>query len=295
MRILHLFQWKLNDIIDNLNKIKEQNFDAIQITPMQKNKFNDNIPWWGYYQPVDFKIGNQLGTKADLIDLCKKANELGIIVIADVVLNHVAGDDCGNIIPHEMVNEKLVNKKEFWKSFKPIIDWNNREEVITKSIGLPTLNLRNEELQNIVINFLNEYIDCGIKGFRFDASKNIELPNEGSDFWIRVMDSISHKTIMNYAEIIYTEKSLMDEYSKYINVLSEGSLTEEDKLITFCDSHDLFLEFGVTKEMTDSIIRNEYKNIVNRFENTLFYARPYNDLWKSEDIKEINKLQCIKI
>lgn len=295
MRILHLFQWKLNDIIDNLNKIKEQNFDAIQITPMQKNKFNDNIPWWGYYQPVDFKIGNQLGTKADLIDLCKKANELGIIVIADVVLNHVAGDDCGNIIPHEMVNEKLVNKKEFWKSFEPIIDWNNREEVITKSIGLPTLNLRNEELQNIVINFLNEYIDCGIKGFRFDASKNIELPNEGSDFWIRVMDSISHKTIMNYAEIIYTEKSLMDEYSKYINVLSEGSLTEEDKLITFCDSHDLFLEFGVTREMTDSIIRNEYKNIVNRFENTLFYARPYNDLWKSEDIKEINKLQCIKI
>lgn len=295
MRILHLFQWKLNDIIDNLYKIKEQNFEAIQITPMQKNKFNDNIPWWGYYQPVDFKIGNQLGTKEDLIELCKKASELGIIVIADVVLNHVAGDDRGNIIPHEMVNEKLVNKKEFWKSFEPIIDWNNREEVITKSIGIPTFNLKNEELQDIVINFLNEYIDCGVKGFRFDASKNIELPSEGSDFWIRVMDSINHKTVMNYAEIIYTEKSLMDEYSKYVNVLSEGTLTEEDKLITFCDSHDLFLEFGVTKEMTDTMIRDEYKNMVNNFENTLFYARPYNDLWKSEDIKEINKLQWVKI
>ena len=289
MRILHLFEWKLKDIKNNLHIIKEQGFDSVQITPIQPNKFNDSIPWWGYYQPIDFKIGNQTGTKDELVELCSKARELNINIIADVVLNHVASDDFGNIIPHYKVNKELVNRKDFWKVSERITDWNNREEVINKTMGLPTFDLSNHDLQDIIINFLNELIVCGVIGFRFDAAKQCKLPSEGSDFWIRVIDSIKDRIIMNYAEIIYSEKNLLEEYAKYINVLTDGHIDNTNKLVTFFESHDTYNEFGFTRNMTDEMRVDEYRVLCNRFKNTIFYARPYDKLWMSKDINKINK------
>lgn len=54
-------------------------------------------------------------------------------------------------------------------------------------MGLPGLNLANHELQNMIIVFLNELVDCGVMGFQFDAAKSIVLPQERNDFWIRVI------------------------------------------------------------------------------------------------------------
>lgn len=283
-----MFEWKLTDIMDNLLKIKEQGFNAIQVTPMQKNKFNNDIPWWGYYQPIDFIIGNQIGTKEELKELCKRANEIEMTIIMDVVLNHVASDDFGNVIPHYKVNKDLVSREDFWKSSDRIYNWNDRNEVITKSMGLPSLNLKNHDLQDIIIKFLNEYIEYGVSGFRFDAAKNIETPLEGSDFWIRVIDSIKDKTDFNYAELIYTDKYIMDEYSKYVNVLTEGIISDEKKLITFFESHDTYNEFGFTRNMNYEMRLNEYRVLCKRFKNTIFYARPYDELWFYDEIKNIN-------
>lgn len=43
MRILHLFNWRLKDIVNQLDTIKMQGFDAIQINPLQplKNEFSN--------------------------------------------------------------------------------------------------------------------------------------------------------------------------------------------------------------------------------------------------------------
>ena len=38
MKIIHLFQWPLKDIIPIIPEIKEQGFDAIQISPIQGTK-----------------------------------------------------------------------------------------------------------------------------------------------------------------------------------------------------------------------------------------------------------------
>ena len=37
-KIIHMFQWKLSDIKDNLQEIKEAGFDWVQISPIQKGK-----------------------------------------------------------------------------------------------------------------------------------------------------------------------------------------------------------------------------------------------------------------
>ena len=57
-------------------------------------------------------------------------------------------------------------------------------------------------LQDMIIDFLNDVIECGADGLRFDAAKHIELPEDpgGSDFWPRVIQSLKNKENCFYME-----------------------------------------------------------------------------------------------
>lgn len=286
MKIVHLFNYRLNDI--DVQKVKEQGFEAIQISPIQPCK--EGNEWWKLYQPYDFSIGNKLGSKEDLINLCTRAEETGIKIIADVVLNHVAGRDSGEIEPHEKVNEKLL-REGYLKDKNCIYNWEDRWEVTHKSVGLPTLNTYNYDIQLMATNFLNELIDCGIGGFRFDSAKNIALPEEDCSYWINVLNGLKRKNLFNYAEVINASNKLIEEYQKYINVLTNGSSWDKEKLVVFPFSHDTDLEFGYTKNMNDSICVEEYKVLAELFPHVIFYARPFNMCWQSEEIKKIN-MRC---
>jgi alpha-amylase len=45
--------------------------------------------WWTDYQPVSYKIQSKRGTRAELKQMTATCKEHGVIVIADVVLNHM--------------------------------------------------------------------------------------------------------------------------------------------------------------------------------------------------------------
>ena len=70
MRILHLLNWRLKDVLKVLDKVKEQGFQAIQINPLQPLKEDGFDNWWLSYQPCGFSIGNQYGSKDDLKYSC---------------------------------------------------------------------------------------------------------------------------------------------------------------------------------------------------------------------------------
>jgi alpha-amylase len=284
-----MFNWRLIDIIPELERVAEQGFDAIQINPIQPLKEDSYNLWWISYQPCGFSIGNQYGFKEDLINLCNKAQKYNIMIIADVVCNHAAGKNDGSLYPHEKVDNTLKNNKYFWKEPKNIYNWQSRYEVINYCLGLPSFNLRNYDLQDIIIKFLNELIDCGVNGFRFDAAKNIALPNEGSDFWPRVLGSLKARDLFCYAEVIFTNKAIINEYCNHIKVLTDSRDCDKNNIVAFCESHDTYLEFGYTKGKSDYQINKEYYMLTKEYPNTLYYARPYDEAWKDEIIELANR------
>lgn len=284
MRVMHAFCWRLKDIKDNLGTIKEQGFDAIQTSPLQPTKQDGNVPWWMFYQITDFKIGNQIGSKQDLIDLCKKANKLGIRIIVDVVGNNVAGLNNGEIYPHERLKLPL----NYYKPFNRVQNWEDRNDYINNSIGIPCLNTRLHEVQDLIFNYIDELISCGVKGVRMDATKHIALPSEGSDFWINFRERFSNKDLYSYGEVIFEDHRVIDEYMQYINVLTEMSHWDKNKLVTFIDSHDLHHTFNITSHMNDETAINEYRLLCQNFNNTVWYCREFNDTWKDIRVKEAN-------
>jgi len=156
MRILHLLNWKLDDVYNVLDIVREQGFQAIQINPLQPLKEEGFDNWWLSYQPCGFRIGNQYGSKDDLKKLTIAAHERGIAIYADVICTHVAGVNDGRLVPHEKVDRILVDNPYFYREQKYISNWESRYEIVNYCAGLPSFDLGNWDLQNIIIAEANE-------------------------------------------------------------------------------------------------------------------------------------------
>ena len=297
MRILSLFDCPLKDITNVIPIIKEQGFDAVQISPLQPSK-DENGAWWNLYQPLNFEIGNRIGNKDDLKELCNLANNYNLLVIADTVINHLASsDNNGSLEPHPEVDKDLLNNIDCWKERKEITDWYSRYQVTHYCMGLPSLNPNNKLVQEKIITMLNEYIKLGVNGFRFDAAKSIALPEEGCNFFNEITYNLDRWLELIYGEVLFSNEEEIKKYSKYMKVLTTNEVPDylKQHVIRFIENKDSYLsiDLGWTKDWDTHDIINAYKDLNKYYENTVYYARNYTQdwfEWMSPDIKEANKV-----
>ncbi len=204
--ILHAFNWSVTTVKNNLQAIKDAGYGTVQLSPLQVQKDPETDKdwlgqWWKLYQPVSLSIAtstsqNVLGTKAQLTELCTAADALGINIIIDVVANHLAGGDGHTFnIAVQTYEPVIYNNNLMHNHSKGVGDGNDLETVVRGYFNdCPDLKTEDTRVQNRVISLLEEYIDCGVVGFRFDAAKHIETPNDGvyaSQFWPNVMDAVN--------------------------------------------------------------------------------------------------------
>ena len=283
MKILHLFQWRINDIIPELKTIKDQGFDAIQISPIQGTK-DSGMEWWKLYQPINLKIGNeQIGSKKDLINLIQEARKYNIRIIVDIVLRHVAGDESYPLKPHRNVDPELL--QYLAEPIEAVNIDNDRWQCTRRCTGMPMLDYDNVKLRKLYRRFLDELVFIGVDGFRLDQLKHYALPEEGG----KALELFSRYNM--YGEAINCSKELLNKYSKYMKVLTEGRPSDITKLVAKFESHDDYLDLGLTKRMTDEMRLTEWDILVNHLQgcDCLYYTRPFETLWKSEEMRKINK------
>ena len=93
-------------------------------------------------------------------------------------------------------------------------------------MGLPGLNPNSEIVQSKIIKMLNEYLDLGVQGFRFDAAKSIALPEEGCNFFPVITYSLKRWLPLIYGEVLFADKELIKlvPYAVTILVLVVTSL-----------------------------------------------------------------------
>ena len=282
MKILHLFQWRINDIIPELKTIKDQGFDAIQISPIQGTK-DSGMEWWKLYQPINLKIGNeQIGSKKDLINLIQEARKYNIRIIVDIVLRHVAGDESYPLKPHRNVDPELL--QYLAEPIEAVNIDNDRWQCTRRCTGMPMLDYDNVKLRKLYRRFLDELVFIGVDGFRLDQLKHYALPEEGG----KALELFSRYNM--YGEALNCSTELLNKYSKYMKILTEGRPSDITKLVAKFESHDDYLEFGWTKRMTDEMRLTEWDVLVNHLQgcDCLYYARPFETLWKSEEMRKIN-------
>ncbi|MBQ6036887.1 MAG: hypothetical protein IJL43_06185, partial [Lachnospiraceae bacterium] len=221
---LHAFNWTYHEILINLENIANAGFKNVLTMPVQQPKGGGSA-WWAFYQPLSFSIGDQssLGSKDELIELCSEAEKLGICILADIVVNHLATtDDEGK----EEDGTPTVSPAV--AAYEPVVYANRNEDTDGNGVtfhhnknakgsgaetqyypygNLPDLNTSNAYVQARVLSLLKECIDAGIDGFRFDAAKHVETsddPDYPSDFW---------ENTLGEAKTYYHEKTGKELYA----------------------------------------------------------------------------------
>lgn len=331
--ILHCWNWSYNTIKANLKDIAKAGYSAIQTSPVQQSKSAAkagawNSEWYKLYQPVNFAIAldSYLGTKEELAAMCAEAETYGIKVIVDVVANHMGNGQSGNAGSYAEAIQTY--SPDFWTNRTTYFHQNlgnvadtNAETVTQYQLSnLPDLNTSNENVQKAVSDYLKELIDAGVDGFRFDAAKHIETPDDGkwaSNFWPAVLDSATeyaeskNQKMYYYGEILNTcgGGRKYSSYTKYMSVTDNNYSTKIRtstngtadgkflgyvmdykvetnglKSVVWAESHDTYANSdGETKNTAQDLLNRVYAvEMSHQAAAGLYFARPASDTGMGE-------------
>lgn len=286
--ILHCFDWTLADIQEEIPNIAKAGFTAVQTSPVHERAGKGSV-WYDVYRPYDFKIGNGLGTEADLKALCAKAHEYGVKVIVDVVANHT---------DYSTVADRLMDQGLYHKPFD-VSNWNDRNQVTHGKIGMWDLDTNNPTVQAIIKQYIQDLKACGVDGIRWDAIKHIALPSEGDSFMKNVVD----QEMYNYGEILDStggdDNVLFPEYQTYMSITDNGygngfansfaggsingsvgnfnqRKAKTEKLVYWGESHDTYAnDGGESKNKSQNVIDRAYAVVAgNNGAAALYFSRP---------------------
>eukprot|EP00960_Hanusia_phi_P036842 752556-Hanusia_phi.AAC.1 len=193
--IFHAFNMRINSLHDKLDLLCNTGYDAIQLSPLQKSihmanaGFECGSEWWARYQPVSHLHIEGLGSAEDLRRLCNSAREKGIIVIADVVFNHMAvvasreewlksekdARHRENLLKRLEERFAPLTRSDFhpWKDCSRDPDWDNENRFEGWGAGEWSDLKPTEKVLDIHKRHLDDLLSAGVRGFRFDAAKHI--------------------------------------------------------------------------------------------------------------------------
>lgn len=251
--ILHAWSWNMDTIAKNMAAIADAGYTMVQTSPVQHcynptgrstklfDQTGEEGNWYYYYQPTDWKIGNQItGTKADMQSMLDSAAKYGIRIIVDVLPNHTAFDV--DAVSDEFYHAVGGRDKMFHsQGMSPVRNYNDRLQCTLWASGaLPDVNTENPDFQKYYMQFVNELLKMGVRGFRYDTAKHIGVHSDPvdtasgvktNDFWDvatgrksvkGVKLALPYDSLFVYGEILQDKNVPENEYADYMGMTASG-------------------------------------------------------------------------
>ena len=326
--ILHAWTWSLDTIAANMKDIAAAGYAYVQTSPVQTcyvgdgggmalfSEEGDSVmgKWYYYYQPTDWRIGNyMLGSRDDFRNMCDSARHYGVKVIVDVLPNHTAIDHTA-VLPN--LDNAVGGHENLYHAngFTPIRNYNDRLECTTGEMGgLPDVNTENPDFQYYYLQYVNDLINLGARGFRYDTAKHIGVHSdpldpkaERNNFWdvatgregVKGLTLLMPDSLYIYGEVLQDKNVKELEYSEYMDLtassyghalrqaLDSASYSGADlthwhhpadpsRLVTWVESHDTYCNAHESAHLEDEQIRMGWVFLASREDGTpLFFSRP---------------------
>jgi alpha-amylase len=111
-----------------------------------------------------FELNARFGTRQDLLDLINAAHARGMLVMVDVVANHVGPVDL------DFSTIQPFNSSDSYHPKCQIVDWSNQTEVLLcRLANLPDLNQNNPSVRARLLEWVSSLQDMGFDGLRVDT------------------------------------------------------------------------------------------------------------------------------
>lgn len=197
-------------ITQSLDYLKALNVEAIWLTPVQLSDSYHAYDTIDYYT-IDPKFGSKNSpagqvtgkvtlesANADYLQLLSAANEKGISVVMDLVINHTS-------INNLLFQESLSLDPEYrayyhWRNTKTNKNWYQYSNYNYYYYGkfassMPELNFDYQKTRDKIVDIMSHWVSNGVSGFRIDAVKHAymkeEADHEPTDKIINDVDALS--------------------------------------------------------------------------------------------------------
>ncbi|XP_062541644.1 alpha-amylase I-like [Armigeres subalbatus] len=182
--IVHLFEWKFDDIAEECEKVLGPNgYGGVQVSPINEYLVSSSRAWWERYQPISYEIKSRSGNEKQFSDMVKRCLKSGIRIYVDVVFNHMAAPGASSPLygtagstcdPQDRDYPSVPFNQSHFHTACQISNYNNATNVRSCELGsLPDLDQSNHYVRQKIVRFLNHLLDLGVAGFRVDAAKHM--------------------------------------------------------------------------------------------------------------------------
>lgn len=190
----------LKGITAHLDDLADLGINVIWICPINKSPMKDH----GYDISDYEEIDPMFGCKDDLRELIQEADQRGIKILMDLVVNHTSSqhpwfqkaleEPNGEYGKYYIIQEGKDGKEpNNWRSIFGGSAWEQIRDTNLYYLHLftkwqPDLNWENPVLRQRIYAMVNRWLDLGIRGFRIDAISHLKkdftyqnLPPDGVD------------------------------------------------------------------------------------------------------------------
>uniref|UniRef100_A0A8C7KWP6 Alpha-amylase n=1 Tax=Oncorhynchus kisutch TaxID=8019 RepID=A0A8C7KWP6_ONCKI len=190
--IVHLFEWKWNDIAAECERfLAPKGYAGVQISPPTESVLLTSPwrPWWERYQPISYNLCSRSGNESELRDMITRCNNVGVNIYVDAVINHMCAagggegthSTCGTYFSAKNMNFPSIpfssfdfNEGKCKSASGDIENYNDINQVRDcRLVSLLDLALEKNYVREKVADYMNKLIDMGVAGFRVDASKHM--------------------------------------------------------------------------------------------------------------------------
>jgi alpha-amylase len=183
---IQMFMYNWNSIgSECVNVLGPEGIDWVQTSPPQEHV--NGAQWWVHYQPVSYKLESSLGTERQFRAMVAKCNSVGVQVIVDAVINHMANSSGVGYAGSSFSKYNypgIYNSTDFHAGLTDhssprycthsINSYDSIPETTSCELGgLPDLATEKPNVRQTIADYLNHMLDIGVAGFRVDAAKHI--------------------------------------------------------------------------------------------------------------------------
>ncbi|KAG8714253.1 hypothetical protein FRC09_017824 [Ceratobasidium sp. 395] len=179
--IIQMFEWSWNSIAaECTNFIGPAGYGFVQVSPPAEHISGSQ--WWTDYQPVSYTLTSKRGNRSQFQSMVATCKAAGVGVIADTILNHMAGIDSGTGVGGSTFTHYnypgIYQTQDFHhcglESGDDIVNYNSRAEVQTcELVNLADLATDTEYVRGRLATYVNDLLSLGVTGLRLDAAKHI--------------------------------------------------------------------------------------------------------------------------
>ena len=204
------------------------------------------------YDVLDFyDVNPEYGTMEDFQNLVSRAEELGIKLMMDLVINHTSDQ-------HEWFINALAGDPEY----RDFYVWNDGVAYSSFVGGMMDLNFENPAVREEMKNIGAFWLEKGITGFRLDAV--IHIYDEGEH------DLLPHENLMNNLEVINEFRMAMQEINPDAFVVSEVLDFNASNVARYFNASDSVFNFAVSEIILNSVTGSAFSanNMVRNIART---------------------------